>query len=104
MSSWNEFCQSVKRTANRAADMIGQSVDIATLQVKLSAAEGKLDDAYTALGRLAYRRFTEQEISDGAMQKAMDDVAECIKACDALKAQISKAKEAKNTEQPNVKE
>ena len=95
MSSWNEFCQGVKKTAFHAADKIGQSVDLATLQVKLSVAEGKLDEAYTALGHLAYSRFAEQEITEENIKAAMDNVEENIKACEALKARIAKVKDPK---------
>ena len=92
MPSWNEFCQSVKRTATRAADKIGQTVDVATLQVKLSSAESKLGDAYAVLGRLEYGRRTEREISEEQIEKAMQSVQKQEAICAELKAQIAQAK------------
>ena len=93
MSSWNEFCKNVKKTATRAADKIGQTVDIATLQVKLSTAENKLDEAYATLGRLAYSRSLEKKVSEEEWNKVMDAVTNRIKACEELKAQITNAKD-----------
>ena len=92
MSTWNEFCQSVKKTATRAADKIGQTVDVATLQVKLSSAESKLNDAYAVLGRLEYGRRMEQEISGEQIEKAIQAVQKQEELCAELKAQIAQAK------------
>jgi hypothetical protein len=92
MSSWNEFCQNVKKTATLAADKIGQTVDIATLQVKLSTAESKLDEAYAVLGQLAYNRTLEQEVEEAQWNRAISAVAERIRICEDLKAQIANAK------------
>ena len=95
MPSWNEICHNMKKTATRAADKIGQSVDIATLQVKLSAAETKLDDAYADLGRLSYRYFLDQEvISEEQIENAMQCVQKREKICANLKAQIAQSKES----------
>ena len=93
MSSWNEFCKNVKKTATRAADKIGQTVDVATLQVKLSSAESKLDEAYAALGRLEHSRYLGQETTAPQWEKAICDIDARIKICENLKAQIAQFKE-----------
>ena len=94
MSSWNDFCKSVKKTATRAADKIGQTVDVATLQVKLSSAENKLDEAYTVLGRLEYNRYLGQDVPSAQLEKAINDIENRIQICEHLRAQISQAKES----------
>jgi len=100
MSSWDEFCQSVKRAANRAGELINQSADLATLQVKLSVAEHKLEEAYAELGRLAYRRETLQEApSQKAWDSARREVDERVAECNDLKKQIETAKSASKKEE-----
>ena len=96
MSSWNEFCQSVKRVANQAADKIGQTADLATLQVRLSVAEHKLEEAYAELGRLTYQQRdtqpTDQEKAD--LANAIKTVGTRFAECQDLKKQIEDAKAA----------
>lgn len=100
MSSWDEFCQSVKRAANRAGKLINQSADLATLQVKLSVAEHKLEEAYATLGRLAYRREVLQEApSQETWDVARREVTERVAECDDLKQQIEAAKNASKKEE-----
>ena len=87
--TWDEFRKQVKNVAGRTADKINQSADIAALQLKRSSAERKLSAAYEALGKVAYKHFTEE--SDNDVQKvtaaveAIDNIQKEIKA---LKAQI----------------
>ncbi|MBQ8213689.1 MAG: hypothetical protein IJZ80_06740 [Clostridia bacterium] len=100
--TWDEFCNGVKKAAGKAADKINQTADLATLQVKLTMAEHKLDDAYAELGRAAYRHFTDENSSAELVSVMMKGVAEAQKAVDDLKAQIEALKEdtekAKNEE------
>ena len=53
--NWNELCEQIKIGAEKTVDKLGQTADIASLQVKLSVYEHKLDAAYMNLGRLTYR-------------------------------------------------
>lgn len=94
MSSWNEFCQSVKRVANQAADKIGQTADLATLQVKLSVAEHKLEEAYAELGRVTYeqRNALPTDEQQTATANAFKAVEARLAECDGLKKQIEDAK------------
>ena len=101
MPSWNEFCQSVKRVANQAADKIGQTADLATLQVKLSVAEHKLEEAYAELGKVTYEQ--RNALPADGKQNATDNAIKAVEArlaeCDSLKKQIEDAKSPeKNSE------
>ena len=103
--TWDEFCKGVKKAAGRAADKINQTADLATLQVKLTMAEHKLDDAYAELGRAAYRHFTDENSSAELVSVMMKGVTEAQKAVDDLKAQIEalKADEEKDKTEETAK-
>ncbi len=96
MSSWNDFCNSVKKTVGQAADKINQTADLATLQVKLSVAKHKLDEAYATLGRAAYRHFSAEEAAIDPISDAMGVVETAQKAVQELEAQISALKKQEN--------
>ena len=106
--TWDEFVHGVKKVAGKAADKIEQTADLATLQVKLTMAEHKLDDAYTELGRVAYRHFTSEDTSAemvslmmenvAAAQKNVDTIKEQIKGLDANQAQAAPETEAETNE------
>lgn len=85
--SWDNFYNTVKQTAILAADKINQTADLATLQVKLSMAEHKLNDAYAALGKVAYAHFTSDE-------SRADAVANAIKPVEIALANVKVLKEA----------
>lgn len=91
--TWDEFCSKCKQTVGTAADKINQTADIATLQVKLSVAEHKLNEAYTDLGRVAYHYFTNDDNTADTVSAAMDGVKAAKKEVDDLKAQIESRKQ-----------
>lgn len=97
--TWDEFYSSLKKKVGIAADKINQTADLATLQVKLSLQERKLEEAYAALGKVAYEHFLNEGDKIEAITAAMEAVdAEMKKAAD-LKAQI----EAVKTAEPKAK-
>ena len=79
--NWDDLYSGLKVFANRAAIKINQSADIATLQVKLSMAERKLEETFAILGKAAYSHFTED-------QDNSDKVAACISAVQNVKIEI----------------
>ena len=89
---WNEFCRNVRRFTDRAADKINRSADIAALQMKLTMAEKRLDDAYRALGRIAYRHFTEDADHSEAVRAAVSEAERICREIQALREQIASAK------------
>ncbi len=88
--TWDEFCNGMKKTVDAATKKINQTADLATLQVKLSMAERKLNEAYAELGREAYRHFTSEESSPEAVIALCAPVDAAAKECEALKRQIEK--------------
>lgn len=98
--TWNEFRNQVKNVSGRAADKINQSVDIATLQIKLSSTERKLSAAYESLGKIAYKHFTEENENDvqkvthavGAVQAIQEDIKNLKSQIEELKKQAQEKK------------
>lgn len=93
--SWDQFYSTVKQKAAYAADKINQTADIAALQVKLSMAERKLNDAYAALGKVAYQHFTSDDNHADAVANAIKPVKLAMANVRALKQEIE-AKKAEN--------
>lgn len=105
--SWDDFCKSVKKTASRAADKINQTADLATLQVKLSLAEHKLNEAYAALGEVAYQHFSSEDSQVDGITAAMGGVEAALTEVNNLKKQIEDTKvrqEAKEEQKEDQKE
>ena len=106
--NWDEIRNRVKTAAAKTADQINYSTDLATLQVKLSMAESRLEKAYTALGKVAYGHFSGEENEAEAVAKAMLCVEEekkavagwkrCIAALKKKHAEESKQEEAAKDE------
>ena len=89
---WNEVYGGVKRVANRTAKKLNQTADMAALQVKLTVAQGKLDEAYAVLGRVAYLHFTGDEDLSGKVALAIECVDVKKKDVRDLKQKIEAAK------------
>ena len=89
MMTWDEFCSKAKKTVSKAADKINQTADLATLQVKLSMSEHKLEEEYAALGRVAYKHFTEENNAADEVAKAMEAVGAAQAVVDGYKQQIA---------------
>ena len=100
--TWDEFVHGVKTVAGKAANKIEQTADLATLQVKLTMAEHKLDEAYTELGKVAYRHFTSEDTAAEMVSAMMESVAAAQKNVDALKEQIKglESNQAKTKAEP----
>ena len=54
MANWNEFCNNVSRTANKAAVKAGELGDTVKLKYKLHQAKGELSELYEKLGKLTF--------------------------------------------------
>ena len=90
---WNEVYGGVKKLASRTAKKLNQTADMASLQVKLSVAQNKLEEAYTLLGRTSYLHFTGEEDLSKKVSLAIDNVEAAKREVRDLKVQISLEKE-----------
>lgn len=96
--SWEELYQDTKRLANQAAKKISHAGDIASLQIQLSIAEEKLEEAFATLGKTCYLHFTTKKNCADAVAKAIDDVKRAKVEVASLRAQIEQEKARDKTE------
>ncbi len=89
---WNHVYSNLKHLANRAAVKINQTADIATLQVRVSMSEKKLEEAYAALGRVSYEHFTSDADHSERVAQAVSGVNDALLALRTLKAELDAAK------------
>ena len=89
---WNEIYSGFRRFADRAAEKINRTADIASLQMKLSMAQKKLDDAFLALGKISYVHFTSENDESQRVASAVASIEHIKMEIHALEAQIKEAK------------
>ena len=105
--NWDELYSRVKKAAEKTADQINYSTDLAALQLKATLAEQKLEKAYTALGKTAYQHFAGEENTAEAVAKAMLRVENEKRAVALLKRRIAalkKQRAAETAEQKKAEE
>lgn len=90
--NFDELYGNVKRFAHSAAKKINHTADMATLKVKLSSAESKLEEAYTLLGRTSYLHFTGEEDLSKRVALAVENVEAARCEVRKLRQQIAEAK------------
>ena len=60
--NWEEIYGGIRAFAGRAATKINHTADMAALQVKLSMAERKLEEAYASLGKASFTPVMQADI------------------------------------------
>ena len=90
---WNEVYGGMKKLAKTTAKKLNQTADMASLQVKLSMAQSKLEEAYTLLGRTSYLHFTGEEDLSKRVSVAIDNVNRAKSEVRDIKLQIAIEKE-----------
>lgn len=91
--NWGEIYSGIRSFAGRAATKINQTADMATLQVKLSMAEHKLEEAYAALGRASFGHFVEDKENFAQISACITDVKNAMLEIRSIKAQIEELRE-----------
>ena len=91
--NWEEIYSGIRSFAGRAATKINQTADMATLQVKLSMAERKLEEAYAALGKVSFGHFVEDKENFDAISARITDVKNAMLEIRSIKQQIEELKE-----------
>ena len=86
MSTWNEFCEDVKRVTNKAAKKTGELAHSASLHIKLEGVKSAISAEYERLGRLTYKQLSSEE-------SLAEKISEAISAIDSLKAEEKKLRE-----------
>ena len=91
--NWEEIYGGIRAFAGRAATKINQTADMATLQVKLSMAERKLEEAYTALGRASFGHFVEDKENFDQISVCITNVKNAMLEIRSVKAQIEELRQ-----------
>lgn len=86
--NWDEFYGGLRTLAGRAATKINQTADMAGLQVKLSMAERKLEEAYTALGKASFGHFVEDKQNFDQISTCITNVKDAMVEIRLVKAQV----------------
>ncbi len=89
---WDNLYSNLKKFANRTADKINRTADIATLQVKLSMADKKLEEAYAALGHVSYDHFTGDDDLSEKISRAVSGVNNAIIERKKIEAELNEAR------------
>ncbi len=91
---WNTFYSKVKAGAEKVGRQVSDTADLASLQIKLSGAEKRLEDAYTALGKASFKHFMGKENTADAVAEAIEGVKTAKREMAALKKKIKAKKDA----------
>ena len=91
--NWEEIYGGLRAFAGRAATKINQTADMATMQVKLSMAEHKLEEAYTALGRASFGHFVEDKENYDQISACITGVKNAMLEIRSVKAQIEELRQ-----------
>ena len=91
--NWEEIYGGIRAFAGRAATKINQTADMAALQVKLSMAERKLEEAYAALGKASFAHFVEDKENFDQISVCITDVKDAMLEIRSVKKQIEELRE-----------
>lgn len=91
--NWEEIYGGIRAFAGRAATKINQTADMATLQVKLSMAEHKLEEAYAALGKASFGHFVEDKANFDEISVRITAVKDAKLEIRSIKAQIEELRQ-----------
>ena len=91
--NWEEIYSGIRSFAGRAATKINQTADMATLQVKLSMAEHKLEETYAALGKASFGHFVDDKENFAEISARITDVKNAMLEIRSIKQQIEELKE-----------
>jgi chromosome segregation ATPase len=91
--NWEEIYGNIRAFAGRAATKINQTADMASLQVKLSMAESKLQEAYGALGKASFGHFVEDKQNFDEISACIVSVKNAMLEIRTVKAQIEELRQ-----------
>ena len=91
--NWEEIYGGIRAFAGRAATKINQTADMAALQVKLSMAEHKLEEAYSALGKASFGHFVEDKENFDQISACITGVKDAMLEVRSVKQQIEELRE-----------
>ena len=96
-TTWDDICKSVDGWTKKANRKMEKATENAAVRIKISAKKAEMEDAYLALGKLAYESLTNAEEAEDQTEAIHAKAAEIT----ALKEEIAALEEKieKNKEQ-----
>ena len=91
--NWEDIYSGIRSFAGRAATKINQTADMAALQVKLSMAERKLEEAYAALGKASFGHFVEDKENFAQISACITEVKNAMLEIRSIQKQIEELRE-----------
>ena len=91
--NWEEIYGGIRAFAGRAATKINHTADMAALQVKLSMAERKLEEAYASLGKASFNHFVNDKGDFDIISACITDVKDAMMEIRSIKKQIEELRE-----------
>ena len=98
MSTWNEFKESAKTTANKAIKKTSELADTASIHVKIKLSNARLSAAYEKLGKLTYKQLKTEESQTEAISEVIVTIDSIRADVKTLKIKLEEMKEAKKAE------
>lgn len=99
MSTWNEFKESAKTTANKAIKKTGELADTASIHVKIKLSNARLSAAYEKLGKLTYKQLKTEESQAEAISEVIATIDSIRADVKTLKIKLEEIKEARKNEE-----
>ena len=90
--NFDELCGSAKKIAQDTAKKLESTADLASLHIKLNAAQTRLEEAYLLLGRSSYLHFTRKEDFSERVALAVENVNRARREVLELKGRIEEIK------------
>ena len=97
-TTWDDICKSVDGWTKKANRKVEQLTETAAIRIKISAKKAEMEDAYLALGKLAYESMNgvltvcdeESEPLDARMAAKVAEIATLREEIATLEQKIEK--------------
>ena len=97
-TTWDDICKSVDGWTKKANRKVEQLTETAAIRIKISAKKAEMEDAYLALGKLAYESMNgvltvcdeESEPLDARMAAKVAEIAALQEEIATLEQKIEK--------------
>lgn len=99
----SEVLDGLRTFAGRSASIIGQSASIANLQMKKKDADKRLEEAYSELGKLAYKDLTTEADYSAEIGKQIDLIGTMRKEVSELGRRLEEARAIANESDDDVR-
>lgn len=109
MANWDDIKRSIGNIADKTAIKTRELADTASIKIKIANKEAERDVQYKALGKLAYAKLRNINVSDAEaltenISNTLDKLDSVLKEIHDLKAELEARRAAKEAEKAMKKE